>query len=392
MGGLSTSVATLQAPALSRACEECNRPEGKPGHPFGGDPVNWFPFDMDAWGRWTKEFGHTHRGIYVTLLTWYYATSGPLPLSWERLYRIGETHTAPEKEALHEVLGSFFECTEGGWRNIRADEELQHFYSSRDADVTLSRDKSVTGVTRHASRTVTPSRIRNDASRQRRYRDMKTVVADRLNKLGATCSRHQPFTELQQIAESLGVVIDAEFLGRDETSFVTRDLTTEARSHSNSMPAVSGARVNEGVTVEGVPEVESAEKSGIPTGFSLVATPAGEACRRMKQQGMHAVNPSHPKLVALLEAGATADELANTAAEAVASGKGFAWVLATVKGRREDAARAAQEPRMPQQGHRPGRSDAKTDRLRAWVPELVAKPPAPDFSFYDDKVPHVPAD
>lgn len=347
--------------------------------------MNWFPFDMDAWNRRTKELGHTHRGIYVTLLAWYYGTGGPLPTSWERLYRIGETQTAPERDALHETLAAFFECADDGWHNTRADEELQHFYGSRDPDGTLSRDKSVTGVTRHASRTVTPSRLKSDASRQRRYRDMKSLVADRLNKLGATCSRHQPFIELQQIAESLGVVIDDDFLGRDKSSFVTRDLTRDTRSHSNSSALLlsgdAGERDNgEGENPEN--EAESAEKRG-----SLPL--AADICRRVKQQGLFGLYPSHRTLTELLAAGTTADEIVNTAAEAVAKGKGFQWMLATVKGRRDDMSRQAEQPR---QGPKPGRGDVKTNRLQAWVPELVAKPPAPDFAFYDDKVPHVPAD
>jgi uncharacterized protein YdaU (DUF1376 family) len=340
---------------------------------------------MDAWNRRTKELGHTHRGIYVTLLAWYYGTGGPLPTSWERLYRIGETQTAPEREALHETLAAFFECTDDGWHNVRADEELQHFYGSRGADVTLSRDMSVTGVTRHASRTVTPSRLKSDASRQRRYRDMKTLVADRLNKLGVTCSRHQPFNELQQIAKSLGVVIDEDFLGRDETPFVTRDLTIEARSHKEETARALSASAGEA----GAEGVESAEKSGISEGFPLVDTTAAAVCRRVKQQGLFGLYPSHRGLVDLLAAGATPDEIVNTAAEAVAKGKGMAWMLATVRGRRDDISRQAEQP---QQARKSGRGDIKTNRLQAWVPELVAKPQAPDFAFYDDKVPHVPAD
>lgn len=109
----------------------------------------------------------------------------------------------------------------------------------------------------------------------------------------------------------------------------------------------------------------------------------------MKQQGLWPVNPAHPKLVALLAAGATPDEFTHTAAEAVATGKPFAWVLAVVKGRREDQAK---EFGKPQQGPKSGRGDFKTDRLRAWVPELAAAPQAPDFATFDDRMPHAAAE
>lgn len=55
-----------------------------------------------------------------------------------------------------------------------------------------------------------------------------------------------------------------------------------------------------------------------------------------------AVNPGHPLLTMLLEAGATMEEFTGAAKSAVANGKGkFAYVLNTVKGQREDAKAAA---------------------------------------------------
>jgi len=351
--------------------------------------VNWFPFDMDAWNRRTKEFGHTHRGIYVTLLAWYYGTGGPLPLSWERLYRIGEAQTAPEREALHEILAACFECSEDGWRNVRADEELAHFHASRDPEVTLSRDMSVTGVTRHASRGVTPSRIRSDAARQRRYRDMKSAVAERLNMLGATCSRHQPFSELQEIATRLGVVIDASFLGSDKTAFVTRDVTIDTRNHSNSSALLSSGGAREQGKPEGGEEAEIAQKSGNSEPFTLVDSPVAELCRRVKQQGVFGLYPSHPRLAELLALGVQAEAMVAIAAETVARGKGLAWMLATAKGRHMDQ---TQRTNPAQQGPKSGRGDIKTDRLRAWVPELVQAPQTPDFASFDDRMPHAPAE
>ena len=55
---------------------------------------------------------------------------------------------------------------------------------------------------------------------------------------------------------------------------------------------------------------------------------------------MAGVNPSNPKLTALLEAGITVDELVAAAADAVAKGKPFAYALASAEGRRRDAATA----------------------------------------------------
>lgn len=73
---------------------------------------------------------------------------------------------------------------------------------------------------------------------------------------------------------------------------------------------------------------------------SAPATP-GEACKAMKSAGLQGVNPSHPKLLALLEAGITAPELADAADHAVQNQKPFAYALATAEGRRRDSVTAA---------------------------------------------------
>ena len=74
-------------------------------------------------------------------------------------------------------------------------------------------------------------------------------------------------------------------------------------------------------------------------------TPAGAACLAMRQAGLSAVNPGDPRLLALLTQGATPEELASVAADAVSKGKGFAWALKALEGRRADALAISLAPR-----------------------------------------------
>ena len=67
----------------------------------------------------------------------------------------------------------------------------------------------------------------------------------------------------------------------------------------------------------------------------VVGTPAGAICLALKKNNVLDVNPSHPKLLALIEAGATIEEFEGAASEV--SVKKFAYVMATVEGRRKDA-------------------------------------------------------
>lgn len=73
---------------------------------------------------------------------------------------------------------------------------------------------------------------------------------------------------------------------------------------------------------------------------SARAPEPGSVCKAMKQAGVSSCNPSHPQLRALLAQGAELAEFVAAATEAAAKGKGFAYALAVVKGRRDDAARA----------------------------------------------------
>jgi hypothetical protein len=77
----------------------------------------------------------------------------------------------------------------------------------------------------------------------------------------------------------------------------------------------------------------------------LVAQTAGEICKALRESGLQTCSASHPKLLALLEAGISPDEIIAVAKEPAARAKGFAWILATAEGRRRDAAKVRPLPR-----------------------------------------------
>lgn len=72
-------------------------------------------------------------------------------------------------------------------------------------------------------------------------------------------------------------------------------------------------------------------------------TPAAQVCFAMRAAGLGEVNPSHPNLSALLAAGAELDEFKEAAKEAARKGRGFAYALGIVSGRRKEAAALAQQ-------------------------------------------------
>lgn len=64
-------------------------------------------------------------------------------------------------------------------------------------------------------------------------------------------------------------------------------------------------------------------------------TQAASVCLAVKNHGILDVNPTNPKLLALLEAGATVEEFNNAAS--VSKVKKFAYILGTVEGMRKEA-------------------------------------------------------
>lgn len=71
-------------------------------------------------------------------------------------------------------------------------------------------------------------------------------------------------------------------------------------------------------------------------------TEPGKVCKAMKSAGIGDVNPGHPDLLMLLNAGATVAEFEGAATTAAKKGKGFAYALGTLKRTRQDAANTAQ--------------------------------------------------
>lgn len=70
-------------------------------------------------------------------------------------------------------------------------------------------------------------------------------------------------------------------------------------------------------------------------------TAAGAVCLALRAAGITSVNPSHPDLLALLDAGATEAELLAIVPSALGKGDPFAWLLVAAANRRRDAAQRA---------------------------------------------------
>ena len=117
----------------------------------------------------------------------------------------------------------------------------------------------------------------------------------------------------------------------------------------------------------------SSSSSSTSTSVDVARTP-GEACKAMKQAGLQSVNPSNPKLIALLAAGITIAELVDAASHAMQNQKPFAYALATAEGRRRDAATAP----LPEARASPDETNYQRSmrlRMEEFAPEIARKAP-----------------
>lgn len=115
---------------------------------------------------------------------------------------------------------------------------------------------------------------------------------------------------------------------------------THQKDDANAMRTHSERNANqEPRTINHKPRerIEVVLPSALPIDTLGKQTPAGETCKQLAQLGITGVNPYHPGLIELLSSGVPPAEIVSVAAEQKAKGKGMAWVLATVKGRRQDA-------------------------------------------------------
>ena len=109
-------------------------------------------------------------------------------------------------------------------------------------------------------------------------------------------------------------------------------------------------------------------------------TAAGLVCRAMKAAGLQSVNPGDPRLSAMLAQGVTEAEFVGVAIEAVAGGKGWAWVLHVVAARRAEAAAIAIAPGGPPPQRGPAApnttvSSAAAERTQALLREQRQRAP-----------------
>ena len=88
-------------------------------------------------GDFQRDTGHlslTERGAYRSLLDAHYATERPLPTDSSQLCRLVGAINPEERDAVASVLEQFWQLTDGGWINARAQREIAAANEQRETN------------------------------------------------------------------------------------------------------------------------------------------------------------------------------------------------------------------------------------------------------------------
>lgn len=142
--------------------------------------------------------------------------------------------------------------------------------------------------------------------------------------------------------------VEARGLAKDhERQALSGDVVATSLPRRDHVAEGVGVGVGVGIESKGRAEsIRGAAGARAPGDNTGATTAAGTACMAMRKAGLSATNPGDPRLIELCAQGATVEEFAGLASEAVAKGKGFAWALVALQSRRAEAHAISLAPKV----------------------------------------------
>lgn len=254
---------------------------------------------------------------YTRLLRLYYRKESPIPADIQQVCRLVRAHSKAEKRAVEQVLREFFELRDDGWRHDRCDEEIAAYQARAERA--------------RASGKLGGRPTRKDADEAQETQAQEPTSEPAQNPAGSATKPTENPTGFQTETQT--------------KAHQTPDTRHQTPEEINTLTADS---------------TEVGVCGGGGGGGPPNATPAGLVCKAMKAVGIADVNPGHPELLALLEAGATQAEFVGAAEEAARRHKGFAYALGMVKRQRQEAAKVK---RSVHHGPLPASDDPRARQL-----------------------------
>lgn len=93
--------------------------------------MNYFEKHIGDWIRDTVSLTMLEDGAYNRLIDQYYQTERPLPNDKKLVYRLARANSSAERKAVDFVIENFFERTDAGYVQKRAEAELERYSEKR---------------------------------------------------------------------------------------------------------------------------------------------------------------------------------------------------------------------------------------------------------------------
>lgn len=307
--------------------------------------MNWYEKHLGDWAKKTGHLSMLEEGAYNRLCDWCYIHERPLPLAMAEVQKIARSRHPAERQAVHRVVGEFFTLAPDGWHQGRIDKVLAEYMQR---------------VSRNTNNPASP------AERARRHREKRAELFKIANAMGLNTPWNATNKELEALVAAHHV--DGQ-TSRDATAAsavtVTNTAPVSQVPPTNSHAVTDGAATSAGAAP--APDFAAAARDIAAANGVVDPTMTGRAARAIKLAGFGLANTADPRFLALVNAGVTDDEWRLTAAEAVARGKGWGWLLATLAGRRDDVAKGYVAIPSP-------RAAKRRESIEALTPTAAAKP------------------
>ncbi len=294
--------------------------------------MNYYEHHLGDYLRDTAHLSMLEDGAYRRLLDAYYIREAPLPAAMRDVHRLVRAQTKQDREAVETVLREFFTESPEGWRHSRCDREIGQY-----AETIPDRE----------------ARRENDKERQRRARERRKHLFDELRKLGTVPAYDTKTSTLEELLSRE----QSRRKSRDVTPPVTRDNTAtqtpipDTNPNTTPLPPAGGvlgrpdceSDPDPGTTDRQPPprDPDLREPATVPQQPAAAPGMAGAICAALRKAGVQRTNPGHPTLAALVQAGATVEELVALVPQTTGKAEPFAYLLAAAVGQRQRAAETA---------------------------------------------------
>lgn len=370
----------------------------------------WMPLWIGDYLADTMSLNTAQHGAYLLLLIAYWRNKGPLHDDDEDLATIVRA-TPSEWKKLKPKMLRFFDVEDGTWSHSRANKELVRagVFAQKAHDRAIKASSAKWGETDSQER---GRHLRSQRLAEARKKGTHTAMAWELMKEfhGHQCVRcgaggqmvKDHITPIYQ-GGSDGIeniqpmckhcnsskgpeAIDYRKDGWENAcsggiSAGNKSLQDAFPTPSPSPSPITGTQT---VVAEDGKDPHSARGGDFDDVQTVTATSAGVVCKAMRQAGLIDANPSHPKLRALIDAGASREEFVAAAIKAVQAQAGFAYALTIVANERK---RAADLANAIHHGPLPNKQEAIERRNKAavasWRPPELRDRQSKDSEVFD---------